>query len=141
FLFPTGSGIYFRAISSAPGYTNSVSDPQGPYSIQSAQLRIGVALTSTSDPKGTLQIAHIGDQLTYTFTWTNVGNLTASNLVVETPVPSYIGAADDLDYQFAQSDLTFNQFGHYQPESAPGAGDAKVWWNVSDLKPNFHQSL
>ncbi|HXS69883.1 MAG TPA: FG-GAP-like repeat-containing protein, partial [Candidatus Polarisedimenticolia bacterium] len=97
FLFPTGSGIYFRAISSAPGYTNSVSDPQGPYSIQSAQLRIGVALTSTSDPKGTLQIAHIGDQLTYTFTWTNVGNLTASNLVVETPVPSYIGAADDLD--------------------------------------------
>lgn len=140
-FFPTGSGVYFRAISSAPGYTNSVSDPQGPFSIQSAQLRIGVALTSTSDPKGTLQIAHIGDNLTYTFSWTNVGNLTASNLIVVTPVPTYIDATDNLNHQFPSNSLTFNQYGHYLPESAPGAGDAVVGWTVSDLKPGYHQSL
>ena len=140
-FYPTGNGVYFRALSSAPGYSNSVSEAVGPISIQSAQLRIGVALTSTSDPRGTLEICHIGDNLTYTFSWTNTGNLTASNLIVEATVPSYIDATSNLHFQFAQGDLTFNQFGHYVPESSPGAGDARVWWNVSDLKPGFHQSL
>lgn len=140
-FYPTGNGVYFRAVSLAPGQANSVSDLVGPISIQSAQLRIGVALTSTSDPNGTLQISHIGDNLTFTFTWTNVGTLTASNLIVETPVPSYIDAASNLHFQFARSNLTFNQFGHYVPESNPGAKDASVWWNVADLKPGARQSL
>lgn len=141
YFYPTGSRVYFRAVSMAPGHTNSVSDFVGPLSIQGAQLRIGVGLTSTSDPNGTLQIAHIGDSLTYTFTWTNVGTVTASNLIVETPVPTYIDATSDLPFQFARSNLTFNQYGHYVPESNPGARDAKVWWNVANLNPGAHQSL
>jgi len=141
-FYPAGAAVYFRAISSAPGFTDSIStNILGPYSLEQGELAVNVRLTSTSDPSGRLQIAHLGDTLTYTFGWTNIGNAAAHKLIVETPVPTYIDAASDLTLQFAFSNLTFNQYGSYLPESRAGAGDAKVAWTVSDLAPGFSQSV
>jgi uncharacterized repeat protein (TIGR01451 family) len=141
-FYPAGAAVYFRAISSAPGFTDSISTKiLGPYSLEQGELSINVRLASTSDPSGRLQIAHIGDTLTYTFGWTNIGSAAAHKLIVETPVPTYIDAASDLTLQFARTSLTFNQYGSYIPESSPGAGDTKVAWNVSDLPPGYSQSV
>ncbi len=138
--YPAGT-VYFRAITSALGYVDSISAPTAPFTLEQGQFAIGVGLVSTSDPTGAQQIAHVGDNLTYTLAWTNNGDATATSVRVETPIPTYISAADNLQYQFARGNLTFNQYGHYVSSSAPGALDAKVWWNVSNLKPGFVQTV
>ncbi len=136
--YPIGSGLYFRAITAAPGYTDSISTKiYGPFTLKLAQLTINVKETSTSDPTGNLHIVHIGDKLNYVFTWANTGNAPAYNLQVQTPVPTYIDAASDLHIQFPKSALTFNQFGHYTNIS----GIAYVWWSVANLQPGFSQSV
>jgi len=141
-FYPAGAAVWFRAVSTAPGFAPSISTPiLGPYSLEQGELTINVRLTSTSDPSGALQIAHIGDNLAYTFAWTNIGNAPARELIVETPVPTYIDAASNLILQFPSNSLTFNQYGSYISQSSPGAGDAKVAWNVSDLAPGFSQTV
>jgi uncharacterized repeat protein (TIGR01451 family) len=137
--YPSGKGIYFRAISAAPGYTDSISTNRlGPYTLSQSVLTISVKETSTSDPAGKLHIVHIGDKLTYTFYWTNLGTVTAHKLVVKTPVPTYIDATSDLQYQFAKSNLTYNQYGTYETNSS---GTTEVWWNVADLPAKASQSV
>jgi uncharacterized repeat protein (TIGR01451 family) len=139
-FYPAGTQVYFRAITSAPGYQDSISTYLGPETLEQAQLEIGVTLTSTSDPTGKLQVAHIGDTLTNTLTWTNIGNAPAVNLQVTMPVPMYIDAATGAQLQFPQSALTHNSYGTYMAASA-GAKNAAVVWNVANLSPGYHQSV
>ena len=138
--YPAGSAVYFRAIASETGYTDSISNVLGPLSLDQAHLSISVALTSTTDPAAGAT-THIGDDLTYTFTWVNQGNAPAKNLQVETPVPTYIDATSNLIYQFPKSALTFNQYGTYYAATSTGTNNAKVIWNVAALSPGYQQSL
>ena len=110
--------------------------------LEQAQLSISYGLTSTSDTNAGL-VTHIGDDLTYTFTWVNSGSVTSAtaiNLQVETPVPTYLDATSGMSIQFAQTDLTFNQYGTYIPPTGAGA-NAAVRWNVANLNPGYEQSV
>ena len=143
-FYPPGATVYFRAVTSGQGGSESISNILGPYSLKQAQLSIGVSLVSTSDTNGLLKVSHIGDDLTYTFSWQNSGastSATATNLHVEATVPTYIDATTNLHVQFPQTALTFNQFGHYIPATSPTANDAKVLWDVANLPPGFSQNL
>ncbi len=140
-FYPVGTAVYFRAVTTAQGYAPSIStNALKSYSLEQAALEIGVKLTSTSDPSGKLQVAHIGDILTNTLTWTNVGNAPAVNLQVTMPVPMYIDAATGAQLQFPSNALVFNSYGKYVA-ATPGAKNAKVVWNVSNLSPGYHQSV
>jgi uncharacterized repeat protein (TIGR01451 family) len=142
-FYLVGKKVYFRAISSAQGYTDSIStNILGPYTLAQGAFKIGVTETSTSDPNGKLGIVHLGDTLNYTFTWTNIGNATAHGVVVTNVlVPIYQDATTDVHTQFASNNLVFNQYGHYIGPSSPGAMDAQVWWNVADLPAGSRQSV
>ena len=217
-FYPAGSAVSFRAVATDSASLETDSAPLGTYALTRAVLSIGVTLTTTSDPIAGL-VAHIGDELTYTFNWQNIGTATATNMVVVTPVPVYlhsdstvvcsttvgsstvttihgsntgqlaVGGAfgggvvlsggahpfpststtisaivDNTHFtisqpaaatstigaiftygsqmqQFAQSDLTFNQYGTYLPPTTSTSNDAKVMWNVSNLDPASSQSL
>ncbi len=140
-FYPAGTAVYFRAITSAPGFTDSISgNAVTPYMLEQGKFTINVRETSTSDPTGKLHVVHIGDNLNFTFIWTNIGNATAHNVVVETHVPTYQDATNDLHYQFPSNDLTYAAWGTYIRETAPGAGDAKVRWNESDMPPGSSQA-
>jgi uncharacterized repeat protein (TIGR01451 family) len=141
-FYPAGTAVYFRAITSAPGFTDSIStNALKSYTLEQGQFTINVKETSTSDPTGKLQVVHIGDTLNFTFIWTNIGNATAHDVVVETHVPTYQDATTDLHVQFPSNTLTYAAWGHYVAETTPGAGDAKVWWLESDLPPGSSQAV
>jgi uncharacterized repeat protein (TIGR01451 family) len=140
-FYPAGTKVYFRAIASAPGYADNISTQiLGPLVLEQAQLAIGITLTTTSDPTGALQTAHIGDYLTNTLTWTNTGNAPAVNLQVTMPVPMYIDAATGAQLQFPSNTLVYNSYATYVRASS-GAKNAAVVWNVSNLKPGYSQSV
>ena len=143
-FYPAGQTVYFRAVTSAQGYDDSYSNVLGPYTLKQAQLSISVGLVSTSDTNGLLHVSHVGDDLTYTFTWVNSGastSATATNLQVAATVPTYIDATSNLNVQFAPSDLTFNQYGHPVAATSATSKDAKVVWNVANLSPGYTQSV
>jgi uncharacterized repeat protein (TIGR01451 family) len=141
-FYPAGTAVYFRAIATAPGYAESIStNALKSYTLEQGKFTINVRETSTSDPTGALHAVHIGDELNFTFIWTNIGNATAHDVVVSTYVPTYQDAATDLHNQFPSNTLTYAAWGHYVRETAPGADDAYVWWRESDLPPGSSQAV
>ena len=137
--YPAGKAVSFRAIASENGYADSISNIVGPFTLDQAALSVSFALTSTSDPTDGL-VTHIGDSLTYTFTWINRGDAPTSSLQLETPVPTYIDATSNLQVQFPKTALTLNS-GTYFLETTAGANNAKVIWDLPPLLPNSKQSV
>jgi uncharacterized repeat protein (TIGR01451 family) len=141
-FYPAGTAVYFRAITAAQGYTDAISNILGPFTLHQAQLSIAVGLTTTSDTNGTLHVAHIGDDVTYTFSWVNNGDVTATNLHVKATVPTYIDATTNLNVQFPQTliDLKGNPFAHYTAATG-GTTNATITWDTADLPPGYSQSV
>lgn len=139
--YPAGTAVYFRAITAAKGYADAISNILGPFTLHQAGLSISAGLVTTSDTSGTLHVAHIGDDLTYTFTWVNTGDLPAANLHVKATVPTYIDATSNLHVQFPLTsiDLKGNPYAHYT--AAMGGSNATITWDTADLQPGYSQSV
>lgn len=208
-FYPSGTSILFRAVASSSGQADVISAALSPLTLRQAALSISLAITSTSDPVHGL-VTHIGDDVTYTYTWQNTGNAPATHMNVYTPVPTFrhspqitlpitttVGkttvtmasgatTADLLPgqrllghdtrsgatvasitdathfvmslpasgtgtyatafyydpdvHQFASSDLTYNQYGHYTAATGQNL-DASIRWDVADLQPGGSQSV
>ncbi|MHA3772926.1 LamG-like jellyroll fold domain-containing protein [Verrucomicrobiota bacterium sgz303538] len=144
--YPIGNAIYFRAISSATGLSDSVSNVVGPFELHQAPspLAIALSVSSSSDPHG--HAVRIGDQLTYTLTFINGGSTQAKNLRVRMLVPHFrkTSALDstNTEHQFATANLSISPGGSVVEtgDTAPdGTPERAIVWDVGNLDPTFQQ--
>ena len=119
--YPTGVVIAFRAISAAPGQTDSISNVVGPFDFTTTTppaagpLVITETASTTDDP--TAAVALAGDQIKYTFSVVNKGPDILYNVTVTDVLPA------NLQFQVADN---------------PGVltGGNTVTWTFPQLSPN-----
>lgn len=88
-MYPTGSRIYFRAISAASGQTDSISNVVGPFDLTNAGTpNLAIDQTASTPDSPNASVAIIGDQITYKLFVRNYGPATATNVIVRDTLPS-----------------------------------------------------
>lgn len=136
--YPNASGVAFRAIASKSGYADLISTPLTGYNLSQAVLSISLKLTTSSDPANGA-VAHIGDNLVYTYTIINSGSITASNLQVVAPLTTYLPSDNSgIPQTFTGNDVT----------SISSGGQIRAWtsglavvWSMGDLDANSQASV
>ena len=97
---PVADKIFFRTLSSSPGYASTGGKMVGPYKVVPGPM-LGLYVTTESQSDLTGGTTHYGETITYHIKYTNVGNAPATNVVIRAFIDNkrtVLYAADDQDH-------------------------------------------